>query len=591
VGLIHNGAAALAAAGLFCAAGLSAAPRLRLVSSTVGPVSIAQGANGGALQTQTVEAYNDADGSLNLSLSSSVSWIAGSVGAQRACLPPRSGVCTPLQFALNTSALPAGPATGIVTVSDPNAVDAPQTITVTVQVGGAVPSSLDVYVAPGATRDLGFFTNSQFGATVSTNDGGQWLSLALDGTGSFRFPFPYRVHFAPADGMGQGIYAATITTAGSSFTPDNKTIPVTMRVTTQPIAQASVDRLRVRLAQGAPAFTTAITLTNVGQGTLSVQAAKTSGAAWITALGYSVGGLIPDGAVVTIDPKGLSPGTYSDAVAITSNAVAYTGAQGDKTSLSVPVDLEIISAGPPAVDFQGVLDNATFVPGDAVAPGDIVAVKGQQLSKLAQAFGPAPPLSTQVSDTQVLLNGVPIPLYFTSYGQINCQIPTDAPTGTSTIQVKRTDGQASNLVSVEIVSRAPRILLGGVGLYGVITNLDGSRPMPDGSWPGVATHPAKAGDTLTLWAIGLGSTSPIVATGKAAPSSEPLARVATTPTVNFGGGIGGTIVNPLFAGLTPGFAGLYQVNVTIPPDVPRGLVYVTLAFGDSTSNPVQIAIQ
>jgi uncharacterized protein (TIGR03437 family) len=143
---------------------------------------------------------------------------------------------------------------------------------------------------------------------------------------------------------------------------------------------------------------------------------------------------------------------------------------------------------------------------------------------------------------------------------------------------------------VEIVSRAPRLLV-GPGLYGVITNQDGSRPMPDGSWPGVATRPAKAGDTLTLWALGLGATSPFVATGQAAPSSEPLARLTNTPTVNFGGGIGGAIVNPLFAGLTPGFAGLYQVNVTIPQDVPKGTVYVTLAFGDFTSNAVSIEIQ
>jgi uncharacterized protein (TIGR03437 family) len=594
VGLIHKRAAALAAAGFFCAAGLSAAPRLRLVSSTVGPISIAQGASGGALQTQTVEAYNAADGSLNLSLSSSVSWIAGTVGAQRACSPQsqRTGLCTPLQFALNTAALPTGPpVTGIVTVSDPNAVDAPQTITVTVQIGGAVPSSVDVYVAPGTTRDIGFSTNSQLGATVKTNDGGSWLSLAIDGFGSFRFSYPFRVHFAPTADMGQGAYSGTIATAGSSFTPDNKTIPVTMRVTTQPIAQPSVDRLRVRLAQGAPVYTTAITLTNVGQGTLQVQDAKTSGAAWITALKYSIGGLIPDGAVVTIDPKGLSPGTYSDAVVFSSNAAAYTGAQGDKPSLPVPVDLEIIAAGPPVLDFLGVQDNATFVPGDAVAPGDIVAVKGQQLSAKDGTQAGAPPIPTQLSDTQVLFNGQPLPLYYTSYGQINCQIPSDAPIGTSLVQVKRQDGQVSNLVSVEIAPLAPRILLGGVGLYGAITNQDFSRPMPEGSFPGVATHPAKAGDTLTIYAIGLGPTSPYVATGQAAPSSEPLARLTSTPVVTFGGVFGGATANPLFAGLTPTYAGLYQVNVTIPDNAPKGNVSVSLGLGNSTSNSVLIFVQ
>ena len=286
MGLIRRRAAVIAAAAFICAAGLSAAPRLRLVSSTVGPVSIAQGASGSALQTQTVEAYNVADGSLNLKLSysaSSASWIAGTVGAQRAC-SSQPGLCTPLQFALNTSALPAGTVTGIVTVSDPNAVDAPQTITVTVQIGGAVPTSLDVYVAPGATRDLGFSTNGPLSTTaVKTNDGGAWLSLSLDGSGSFRFPYLYRVHFAPTAAMGQGTYPATITTAGSSFTADNKTIPVNMRMTTQPVAQPSTSHLVVRLAQGAPAWSTAITLANVGQGSLHIQSAKTSGAAWITA--------------------------------------------------------------------------------------------------------------------------------------------------------------------------------------------------------------------------------------------------------------------------------------------------------------------
>ena len=587
MGLVNKCAAALAVAGFLGTAGLSAAPRLRLVSSTVGPVSIAQGANGSA---QIVEAYNAADGSLNLSLTPSVSWIAGTVGAQRAC-SSRAGLCTPLQFALNTSALPAGTVTGIVTVSDPNAVDAPQTISVTVQIGGAVPASLSVYIAPGGTRDLDFSTNSQLGAVVKTDDGGAWLSVALDGTGSFRFSFPYRIHFAPTAAMGQATYNGLITTSGSSFAADNKAIPVTMRVTTQPIAQASTVLLHVRLAQGAPAYTTAITLANLGQGTLHVQDAKTSGAAWITATPYAGGGLIPDGAVIAINnTSALSPGLYKDGITFTSNAAAYAGVLGDTSSLTVPVELEVVSAGPPVVDFQGVQDNATFVPGDAVAPGDIAVVKGQQLSTKDFVQAGAPPIPTQLSDTQVLFNGQPLPLYYTLYGQIACEIPSDAPIGTSLVQVKRQDGQVSNQVSVDIAARAPRILV-GPSLYGVITNQDGSRPMPEGSWPGVLTHAAKAGDTLTLWAIGLGATSPDVATGQPAPSSEPLARLTSLPVVAFGGGVGGATAAPLFAGLSPTYAGLYQVNVTIPDNAPKGNVYVSLAFGSSTSNSVLIFIQ
>src|ERR1039458_1509243 len=125
------------------------------------------------------------------------------------------------------------------------------------------------------------------------------------------------------------LLSATITTSGSSFAADNKSIQVTMQVTTQPIAQPSTSHIVVRLAQGAPVSTADITLTNVGQETLQVQGAKTSGAAWITATPYSLGGLILDFARVTIEPKGLSPRTYSDAVAIASNAV---GRSEDDTS-------------------------------------------------------------------------------------------------------------------------------------------------------------------------------------------------------------------------------------------------------------------
>jgi uncharacterized protein (TIGR03437 family) len=391
--------------------------------------------------------------------------------------------------------------------------------------------------------------------------------------------------------MVQGTYNGTMTTAGSSFTLDNKTIPVTMRVTTQPIAQPSTTHLSVRLAQGAGAYTADINLANVGQGTLRVQDAKTSGAAWISAAAYPIGGLIPDIVRLTIDPKGLAPGTYSDAVAITSNAVAYTSGLGDKSSLTVPVDLEITATGPPVVDFQGVLDNAIFAAGDSVSRGDIVAVKGQRLSMAVPASGTAPPLSTQVADTQVLLNGVPIPIFYTSYGQINCQIPTDAAAGVATLQVKRTDGQASNLVTVTIGARAPRLLRFNIADYGAIVNAqDGSYPLPVGAIPGANTHAARAGDTLIIYAIGLGDTNPFVATGAAAPSS-PLARVIGTATVNFGGGIGGAVVIPDFVGLSPTSAGLYQVNVQIPQGAPKGTVTLTLDFGDSTSNPVQIAIQ
>src|SRR5205823_3867130 len=96
-------------------------------------------------------------------------------------------------------------------------------------------------------------------------------------------------------------------------------------------------------------------------------------------------------------------------VAFASNAV-----NGPAT---VPVELAIVPQGPPVVDYLGVQDNATFTGGEPLGRGDIVAVKGQQLSLKAPANTAAPPLATQLADTQVLLNGSPLPLFYTSYGQ------------------------------------------------------------------------------------------------------------------------------------------------------------------------------
>jgi uncharacterized protein (TIGR03437 family) len=93
-----------------------------------------------------------------------------------------------------------------------------------------------------------------------------------------------------------------------------------------------------------------------------------------------------------------------------------------------------------------------------------------------------------------------------------------------------------------------------------------------------------------MYAIGLGPTTPAIASGQPAPA-DTLARLSATPVINFGGGIGGTLATPFFAGLTPTYAGLYQVNVTIPAEVPKGVVNLSLVLPDSVSNSVQIVIQ
>ena len=61
--------------------------------------------------------------------------------------------------------------------------------------------------------------------------------------------------------------------------------------------------------------------------------------------------------------------------------------------------------------------------------------------------------------------------------------------------------------------------------------------------------------------------------------------------VVFGSSIAGIPATPFVRGTGAGFAGLYQINVQIPEDVPKGTVDVTVSFGTSASNPAQIVLQ
>ncbi|MEO7599744.1 MAG: hypothetical protein ABIV50_12475, partial [Opitutus sp.] len=185
---------------IFWADAAYAQAKLRLTDSTVGPVSIATGANGA---TQTVEAYNLGTGSLALTFSSNATWLSAAAGASRPCqVAVSQPACIPINISLNTAPLAKGSYTGTITVRDPNAIDAPQTITVTVQPGGGVPDTVFLYTAPnGGSDSATFATNSVLTTSATTTTGGSWLTIAYEGQGSFKFVQPYRISGRHIAGM------------------------------------------------------------------------------------------------------------------------------------------------------------------------------------------------------------------------------------------------------------------------------------------------------------------------------------------------------------------------------------------------------
>jgi uncharacterized protein (TIGR03437 family) len=541
---------------------------LRLSNSVVGPVTVAVGA---AAPAQTLEASNAGDGALSLSLTvgPGASWLTASVGASGACATPGlQPPCYPLQFQLNTTGLAEGTYTAEVTVSDRHAVDAPQVVTVTVRVGAPEPASVDRYMAAGTTYDTALFPGDGTmcfvglrqcpSPSASTQDGGDWLSIVVYEPGTIRFYGSYMIHLAPPAGMAPGTYHGTVS-AGSPAPA--RTIPVTMRVTTLPIGAPSASEMHVRVAQGGPAvtypFLPYLALANTGAGTLAVSDVTGSGAG---VAAYDYQGL----GIATVDPAGLGPGRYSDgSVTFECNAV--------NCPLSVPVRVDVVPPAAPVIAYQGVMDNASYGGGLPVAPGDVVVAKGEQLSMHAPDIAAGAPLPSVLGGASVLVNGVRAPMYYASSGQVAFQMPSSTAAGTALVQVVR-DGQPGNTVSVGVKARAPRVIAVTDAAY---NRLD-------------LQHPATAGDFIIVWAIGLGPTNPPIPDGTIPGAPTNLTE---TPTVGFYGTNLQRSVAPIYAGLSGGAVGLYQVNAVVPQDAPPGSLLVHLHFPDADSDSATIAVR
>jgi uncharacterized protein (TIGR03437 family) len=100
-----------------------------------------------------------------------------------------------------------------------------------------------------------------------------------------------------------------------------------------------------------------------------------------------------------------------------------------------------------------------------------------------------------------------------------------------------------------------------------------------------AANPAHAGDVILVYCTGLGLTSVSLPTGTLVPATaQPATNVAVTAT------IGGKSAAVAYAIASPGFAGLYQVALTVPTGV-TGSSPIVLTQGTTVSNSVAIPVQ
>lgn len=232
----------------------------------------------------------------------------------------------------------------------------------------------------------------------------------------------------------------------------------------------------------------------------------------------------------------------------------------------------------------GIVNAGNFAPvTNPIAPLEVITLYGTGLAG-ATVKAPSLPLPTTLGSTQVLINGQAAPLYYVTPTQIAAQVPlTVGPSNNNfygTVQIVN-GGTMSNTVTVYTADSAPGVFSAG----------------GNGVGPAAAQHsnyslitsasPATIGETVVLYASGLGSVTPSVAAGAAA-GSNPVSATDQTIFVDFSG----QQETVAFAGLTPGLAGLYQLNTTIVSGTATGSapLYTNVSTNDGYTSMTQIYV-
>jgi uncharacterized protein (TIGR03437 family) len=209
-----------------------------------------------------------------------------------------------------------------------------------------------------------------------------------------------------------------------------------------------------------------------------------------------------------------------------------------------------------------------------VSPGSIVDIYGTGLAETGVNAPSGQALPTTLGGVQVMVNGRNAPLIYVGPLQIVFQMPYETALGNASVVVVNND-VASAAAPVAVQQAAPFILTYGSN-RAVVVNQDGS--------VNASGNGDKADDVLVAYLIGSGPLDNPIATGADA-SSSPLSREKQMTTVS----VGGANATVQFAGMTPGFAGLMQVNFVIPNLAP-GDYPMQISIGTVSSNQPLVTV-
>jgi uncharacterized protein (TIGR03437 family) len=231
---------------------------------------------------------------------------------------------------------------------------------------------------------------------------------------------------------------------------------------------------------------------------------------------------------------------------------------------------------------------------DRITPGTWIEIYGQDLSTTTREWAAADfngdRAPTSLDGVRVQIAGRDAFVRFISPRQVNVQVPDGIGTGTA-IPVTVTNPNGTSAAAGVLGQQVSPGLL-APALWRVAGATQGQFKqyafaqagtevvgVPAGTIPGVATRPARPGETIVLYGVGFGPVESLNAPGQAIPAgviARGLSRLVANPVFRFGP----TQAELSYAGLAPNFVGLYQFNVIVPAGLASQEYQLIVNVGD-----------
>jgi uncharacterized protein (TIGR03437 family) len=224
--------------------------------------------------------------------------------------------------------------------------------------------------------------------------------------------------------------------------------------------------------------------------------------------------------------------------------------------------------------ITAVANGASFQPG--ISPGSAVSIFGRNLSGTTRSVSATDIVTSRLpfslDGVRVWIDNLEAPVIAISPDQINVQAPNLLGRGRYPVRVATSKGEHS--MDVDVQATSPAFFTFSDGKQVAAQHADYTYLARSGSLPGAVAGPARPGETVILYATGLGATNPGFPIGQFLPGPVPLAAI---PTVR----VGGERATVVWAGVVSPL--LWQVNVQLPDRLASGDLPILLEAGGRTT--------